>query len=84
VRNLRQRLGCFSVSALRARLAFTIVHVSAGACDPGQSDFPNPVLVSALFAIFWIAYEGNNDHAKEKIIYCWLMLKKSSVFVLLQ
>ena len=27
-RNLRERLGCFGVSAFRARLAFSIVHVS--------------------------------------------------------
>jgi hypothetical protein len=43
-RNLRRRLGCSGVSALRARLAFSIVHVSVRPpCHPGRSHLASPV-----------------------------------------
>jgi len=41
--------GCFGVSAIRARLASSMTHVSAGPrFDPGWSDFPSPVLTLAV------------------------------------
>src|SRR5215813_1534476 len=41
---LGKRLGCFGVSAFRARLAFSIAHVSVRPpCYPGQSHLTSPV-----------------------------------------
>jgi hypothetical protein len=43
-RNLRPRLGCFGVSAVRARLALSIVRVSVRPpCHPGRSHLTSPV-----------------------------------------
>jgi hypothetical protein len=55
-RNFRPRLGCFGVSAVRARLALSIVHVSVRPpCHPGQSHLASPVgdhdFPSAIFPV---------------------------------
>jgi hypothetical protein len=71
---LGPRLGCFGVSAVRARLALSIAHVSVRPpCHPGQSHLASPVgdhdCPSAVFPV-WRRLKRSLAYPHATQVYC--------------